>query len=233
MIQNKIIGRLMAAVLLSVCLTDGAGAQEHGHPRMYGPRGVFLRPTVFRQVPGADQEVRLVNGAYSKSDKPTAREQMQGAGPSIDRWRDEAAASLFKWHADEPGTRVIALSVREQALTWYVRAIVQIGDKTTDDFAKPSGHPIEILLEKNPATTPFGQDMSFRVLYQGKPLAGQLVHVGYDGYHEHSESGEHLDSLPLRTDAEGRATFNLQLNTPWYITLVHDSVAASLTFDTR
>ena len=104
--------------------------------------------------------------------------------------------------------------------------------------------PVEILLEKNPAATPFGQDMSFRVLYQGKPLANQIVHAGYDGYHEHDPSGAHLDSLPLRTDADGSATFNLTLNTPWYISVIYmrklegsgadyESIGASVTFDTR
>jgi hypothetical protein len=133
--------------------------------------------------------------------------------------------------------------VRER-FSKHVRAVVQVGDKRTDDYSTPLGYPIEILLDKNPSEMPFGQEMSFRVLYKGKPLAGHRVKAGYEGFHEHEPSGNHIDALPLYTDQDGRASFPLDVPTPYYISLIYtqkvdepgldyESHWATLTFDVK
>jgi uncharacterized GH25 family protein len=86
--------------------------------------------------------------------------------------------------------------------------------------------------------------MSFRVLYQGKPLVGHRVKAGYEGFHEHDASGNHIDALPLYTDQDGRASFPLDIPTPHYISLIYtqkvdrpdadyESHWATLTFDVK
>lgn len=103
----------------------------------------------------------------------------------------------------------------------HVRTIVQVGDTRTADYATPLGHPVEILLEQNPYELKFGKDVSFRVLFRGKPVANQLVRASYEGFHGHDASGGHINSYQLRTDKDGRATFLLNNKATWYISLIH------------
>lgn len=103
----------------------------------------------------------------------------------------------------------------------HVRAIVQVGDGRTADYASPLGHPVEILLDQNPYELKFGKDVSFRVLFRGKPVANQLVRASYEGFHGHDASGGHINSYQLRTDQDGRATFLLNNKAAWYISLIH------------
>ena len=103
----------------------------------------------------------------------------------------------------------------------HVRAIVQVGDKKTADFAKPLGYPVEILLEQNPYDLKTGSELRFRVLFQGKPVANQFVKASYDGFHGHDASGAHINAHELRTDKDGRAKLTLDKKGLWYISLIH------------
>lgn len=103
----------------------------------------------------------------------------------------------------------------------HVRAIVQVGDKKTNDFAKPLGYPVEIIFDQNPYSLKFGDSASFRVLYKGKPLANQVVKASYEGFHGHDSTGGHINSYNLRTDSNGRAKFLLNNKALWYISLIY------------
>ena len=126
----------------------------------------------------------------------------------------------------------------------HVGAVVQVGDRRTGDFAKPLGFPLEILLDQNPYDLKFGKEISFRVLFDGKPVANQLVRASYDGFHGHDASGGHINAHSMRTDKDGRARFLLSKKALWYITLIYmqkvsepeadyESNWATLTFLTR
>lgn len=103
----------------------------------------------------------------------------------------------------------------------HVRTIVQVGDTKTSDYSSELGYPVEILLDQSPSELRFGDDVSFRVLYQGKPVNNQRVRASYEGFHDHDADGNHLNSYDLSTDSEGRATFLLSNKALWYITLIH------------
>ncbi len=103
----------------------------------------------------------------------------------------------------------------------HVRTIVQVGDKTTADYANPLNYPVEILLDQNPYELKFGDNLSFRVLANGKPAANQLVRASYEGFHAHDASGGHFFSYDLRTDNDGRASFLLNNKALWYISLIN------------
>lgn len=111
-------------------------------------------------------------------------------------------------------------TVRER-YSKHVRAIVQIGDVRTPDYSAKLGYPIEIILEQNPYDLKFGRELGFQVLYQGRPLANQLVYASYESFHGHDESGEHINSYKMRTDADGRAKFLLSNKALWYLSLIH------------
>ena len=103
----------------------------------------------------------------------------------------------------------------------HVRTIVQIGDKKTADYANQLNYPVEILLDQNPYELKFGDNLSFRVLVNGKPAANQLVRASYEGFHGHDASGGHFNSYDLRTDNDGRASFLLNNKALWYISLIN------------
>lgn len=103
----------------------------------------------------------------------------------------------------------------------HVKAIVQIGKERSVDHAAVLGYRVEIVPDTNPYDLRFGQEMSFRVLVDGKPAANQLVRAGYEGFHQHDAAGGHFSYLSLRTDAEGRARFLLSNKAIWYISLIH------------
>lgn len=111
-------------------------------------------------------------------------------------------------------------NVRER-YSKHVRSIVQVGDARSDDFARSLGYPVEILLDSNPYSRRFGDKVSFRVLYKGKPVANQLVRASYEGFHGHDPSGAHVNAHEMRTDANGRAQFILTNKAVWYISLIH------------
>jgi uncharacterized GH25 family protein len=103
----------------------------------------------------------------------------------------------------------------------HVRAVLQAGEMRTKDYATPLGFPLEILLDQNPYDLKFGKEISFRVLFKGKPVANQLVRASYDGFHGHDASGGHINAHTMRTDKDGRASFLLSNKALWYISLIH------------
>lgn len=103
----------------------------------------------------------------------------------------------------------------------HVRTIVQVGDSRTTDYSRSLGYPVEIVLDQNPYDLKFGKDVSFRVLYKGKPVVNQLVRASYEGFHGHDSAGNHINSYQLRTDQDGRAGFLLNNKAAWYISLIH------------
>jgi uncharacterized GH25 family protein len=252
--------RQKLAVLFAAIAVSSVFSQAFGHE-------LFLQSARSPVPANSDEELRLVNGAFDKSENSIARDRMRNVSivangrttsPPATAWYDDKVSSWLKYRTGEPGTYVIGVStlpkvleqtsaefmdylkhdgvpdtlaafeklsprpekVRERYLK-HVRAIVQAGDKTSDDYSKPLGYPVEILLEKNPAAAKQGDRMSFRVLFGGKPVANQLVQVSHRGFHGHDASGKHMNAYTLRTDKEGRASFELNRKSLWYISLIH------------
>jgi uncharacterized GH25 family protein len=126
----------------------------------------------------------------------------------------------------------------------HVRAVVQVGDERSSDFSRPLGYPVEILLEQNPYNLDVGDELSFRVLFNGEPVDNQIVRASYEGFHGRDGSGDHTNAYNLRTDDEGRARFRLTDRAVWYIALIHmekiedaevdyESNWATLTFEVK
>jgi len=101
----------------------------------------------------------------------------------------------------------------------HVRTIVQVGDKTTADYSKQLGYPIEIVLDQNPYELNVGDALSFRVLFKGKPVANQLVRASYEGFDSGTDGPAH--AYNLRTDKDGRASFQLSKDALWYMSLIY------------
>jgi uncharacterized GH25 family protein len=155
-------------------------------------------------------------------------------------------------------------SMEQDAIEEYskhVKAIFQVGNKTTDDYKTVLGYPIEFIPMENPYETHAGHDMNIQLLWQGKPLANQLVYTGvqtheHDHTHEsagshthehdtnvtHDHEHQHDNTSGLRTDENGVVSINLPEEGIYYVRtihlansdregLTHESNWATLTFE--
>ena len=117
----------------------------------------------------------------------------------------------------------------------HVKAVFQVGDTRTLDYAFVFGYPAEIVPLGNPYA-PSGTSLRVRCLVDGKPVANQVVLWGGPGAERET-----------RTDAEGVAAVTLDAPGRWYVKFVHmeranrselagldyESKWATLTFETR
>jgi len=78
----------------------------------------------------------------------------------------------------------------------HVKTIFQVGDQLRDDWQTKLGYPIEFVPLSNPYDLHPGHSMEVQLLWQGKPLADQLVYIGskktaHDHGHEHTDEAAH------------------------------------------
>jgi uncharacterized GH25 family protein len=130
-------------------------------------------------------------------------------------------------------------AVREK-YSKHVKAILQVGGARTDHFLKEFGYPIEFVPVKNPYTLKVGDKATFKLLLNGKPLAGQGVHISSrkDGVNPFAKE------IPSRTDDEGQVSFEITETGHWYVATIHmvesleedveyESNWATITFEIR
>jgi len=112
-------------------------------------------------------------------------------------------------------------TIRER-YTKHAKGIFQVGDKLTDDYKTPLGYKLEVFIDQNPGSLKVGDTVDFTVLYDGKPAANLPVFVNHAG-------NRHPDQVPapkasvyqLRTDAEGRGSFEITEKNKWYMQMIH------------
>jgi hypothetical protein len=127
----------------------------------------------------------------------------------------------------------------------HVKTIFQVGEQLSNDWQTKLGYPIEFIPLSNPYDLHPGHDMQVQLLWQGAPLANQLVYIGSkatEHEHEHSHGSEHShgteeghshehegeetadhhhDLAQYRTDTEGKVTFNIAHQGIWYLRTIH------------
>jgi hypothetical protein len=94
---------------------------------------------------------------------------------------------------------------------WYVKttqSYFQVGEVATDTVLRPLGLPLEILPRQNPVTRRAGDSLRIAVLFEGEPLADQVVLYG-----------QGADRRRTRTDARGEAVLELDAAGDWWIDL--------------
>ncbi len=134
----------------------------------------------------------------------------------------------------------IAASSAQEKYAKHVKAILQVGNNTTDDYAFALGYPIEFIPLKNPYKLSVGGEMRFKLLYLGEPLANQTVHISSRLDTSTTEGEE----TALSTDENGEVSFTIGTKGQWYIATIHmlesaeenldyESHWATLTFEVR
>ena len=120
----------------------------------------------------------------------------------------------------------------------YVKAIFQVGEQRSDDFAATLGHAAEIVPLANPYALRAGDTLRVRCLVDQRPLAGHIVLAGWES--TEARPVQHA----VRTDADGIAAIPLSATGRWYakfVSVAHataprldfESKWATLTFEIR
>ncbi len=99
----------------------------------------------------------------------------------------------------------------------HVKCILQVGDKSSDDFQQILGYPIEFILQDNPSEISSGSIMRFLLLSDKLPLPNQLVYYGYRKGDEEVVPEKLHDSTFVRTDEQGYGSINLSNAGVWYL----------------
>ena len=140
----------------------------------------------------------------------------------------------------------------------HVKTIFQIGEKRSDDWKTVLSYPIEFVPQNNPYNLHADEDLEVLLLWQGEPLANQLIYAGsdiadhshdhdHDDGHEHDHDDDedhhhHHEATQYRTNNQGIASVNITDEGVWFLRtihlvlseeegLTHESNWATLTFE--
>jgi len=122
----------------------------------------------------------------------------------------------------------------------HVKAMVQVGEARTEQFAIALGYPAEIIPVTNPYSLKAGGTLRFRTLVDGKPAANQYVLYG-----GRTPSGGRIEARNVRSGADGTAEIKVSSAGVWYLKFIsmtpvkgdpeanYESKWATLTFAVR
>lgn len=121
----------------------------------------------------------------------------------------------------------------------FMKAIVNVGDGP-GRVDEPLGHVIEIIPMKNPKTLHAGDTLPVKILYKGKPWAGEIS-ATYAGFSTEKD----VWAQKVKTDKDGVGKIQLKHGGYWLFKVAHDekypdpsecdneSYIASLTFELK
>ncbi|MEN8787996.1 MAG: DUF4198 domain-containing protein, partial [Flavobacteriaceae bacterium] len=98
----------------------------------------------------------------------------------------------------------------------HVKAILQVGENTTEEFSEELGYPIEFVPLQNPYELSVGDMIDFKLIYKGKALANSVVHFGTD-----TQEGQPTKVNASITDEDGEFSFELTRSGHWYVGAIH------------
>jgi hypothetical protein len=155
----------------------------------------------------------------------------------------DVTADVFNQYLKEEGLDGVAAErtrrretnagVHEQ-FSRCAKSLVLLGPTRDADGDRVLGFPLELIAEQNPYATRGAQDLSVRLIYENRPLAGALVVA--------LNRSRLPARLAARSDRDGRVRFRLEPGGMWLIKAVHmlsarpgtnadwESFWASLTF---
>ena len=97
----------------------------------------------------------------------------------------------------------------------HVKAIMQVGNKQSEDYITVLGYSVELVPQQNPYKLKKGDTIDILCLKDGKPLANQVVRAGRE------ESGKIKASPELRSDAKGIVKLKLNGAGKWYVKFIN------------
>ncbi|MDH3738675.1 MAG: DUF4198 domain-containing protein [Alphaproteobacteria bacterium] len=160
---------------------------------------------------------------------------------TFDLWDDFVEYIAYEgnsWAADAHLSAGFPRTGFSEQYTRCAKTLVQVGEPARADVDRAIGCPLEIVAKVSPyrlEASPDGREIPVRLLWQGKPLAGQQINI--------FRRGDAITRTTVVTDADGHATIPVLLGSAYLLSAVHmyrapaDSAAlwlsywASLTFE--
>ena len=184
------------------------------------------------QIHGTDYDFYPKESDYYLTDKVTFLKFTPGesgtyaAGISTMPRMIELSAKDFKEYLEHEGLEDMIAERQDKGLedqavrekySKHVKSILQVGATRTNHFSKEFGYPIEFVPLNNPYDLKVGEKASFKLLVNGKPLAGQGVHISSrnDGVNPFAKE------IPSRTDEKGEVSFEITETGHWYVATIH------------
>lgn len=98
------------------------------------------------------------------------------------------------------------------------KVLLQVGDNNSDDYKDVMGYPVEFIPTTNPYKAKSGSKITFQLLKNRKPLAGQLVYVGNRAPSAKPDAHGHThDDASVRTNENGEFTIEIDHTGYWYL----------------
>lgn len=92
----------------------------------------------------------------------------------------------------------------------FLKSLLQVGEKRDNTYKKRLGLKLEILPLENPYTKKVGDNLSFQILFDGKPLADKTVFA----------NNRNSETQRMKTDKNGKFTIKIDQNGLWIVRLV-------------
>ena len=93
----------------------------------------------------------------------------------------------------------------------YIKSLLQVGGKSDDTYKKKLGMKLEIMPLENPYSKKIGDNLSFQVLFDGKPLAGKTVFA----------DNRNSQTQKMTTDKDGKFSMKIEGKGLWLARLVY------------
>jgi uncharacterized GH25 family protein len=98
----------------------------------------------------------------------------------------------------------------------FVKALVQVGDETSDSYQAMFGYAAELTPLTNPYTLKLGDTLAVRCVVDGKPAVGQILFAG-----GRTPKGDRIAMTRLVADDDGVVRVRLTSAGAWYVKTVH------------
>jgi uncharacterized GH25 family protein len=198
---------------------------------------VLMGPDETEPVPGQDQQepagrVTLAkDGIYQVAYRGKRRLISMEAAKFEAYLKAEGLEHISRLRAERQETGKGSLEVYSRC----AKTLFKVGGGAKEGHDRIAGLRLEIVPETNPYLVAAGADLTFRVLFEGKPLANGLVIARSRAEPRHTASA--------RTDGEGRVRLTLDRAGEWLVKCTHmiaapaelsmdwESLWASLTFE--
>jgi hypothetical protein len=95
-----------------------------------------------------------------------------------------------------------------------VKTLLRVGGKSDGSYAALTGQRLEIVPTSDPLAKSAGDNLSFTLFFDSKPLSNALVKAW------HKREGQTI-TIRARTRTDGKVNFSLPYAGPWMISVVH------------
>ncbi|WP_083601986.1 DUF4198 domain-containing protein [Thalassotalea sp. PP2-459] len=93
------------------------------------------------------------------------------------------------------------------------KALLQVGNKFTDNATVAIGHMLEIVPLRNPYQLGDDKILPVNVMLRGKPLESALVDIA-------PLAGSNMEKQTMRTNAKGEASFKIETQGSWIVNVI-------------